>query len=357
MAPHYRELIYKLLEKELECDFFFGKAETSIRQLDLKTFKHAEEVPNIPIYNSKFYKMPGTISKIKDYDIIIDDMGIFCITSWKNLIYAKLRKQKVFMWSHGWYGREGFIKKWVKRLYSALSDGMLLYNNYAYKLMAENGFNTQKLHVIKNSLDYDKQNEIRKELSKTDIYQKRFNNLNPVLIFIGRLTSTKNIDMIIGAIHILKEKGLECNLAIIGDGTELRKLVSLSENLKVKEQVWFYGECYNEEDIARLIYDADLCISPGNVGLTAIHSMTYGCPCISHDNLTLQMPEFESIKTGKTGRFFEYGNVESLANSIKDWLDENFENREKIRENCFNEVENHWNPHKQLEIIKKAILK
>lgn len=72
---------------------------------------------------------------------------------------------------------------------------------------------------------------------------------------------------------------------------------------RVDKNVWFYGSCYDEQTNAELIYNADMCVAPGNVGLTAIHAMTFGCPVITHSDFKWQMPEFEAIHPGKTGDF------------------------------------------------------
>lgn len=81
--------------------------------------------------------------------------------------------------------------------------------------------------------------------------------------------------------------------------------------------MWFYGACYDEKQIAEFLYNADLCVSPGNVGLNAMHAMTFGCPVIRHSNMVAQMPEVEAIEDGLTGTYFEENNIESLAQSIK----------------------------------------
>ena len=78
--------------------------------------------------------------------------------------------------------------------------------------------------------------------------------------------------------------------------------------------------CFDEKINAELIYNADLCVAPGNIGLTAMHVLMFGCPAISHNNFKWQMPEFESIIPGHTGDFFEYDNVEDLARSISQWF-------------------------------------
>ena len=131
-------------------------------------------------------------------------------------------------------------------------------------------------------------------------------------------------------------------------------LQALSRELGLENQVWFYGACYDEKVNAELLYNADLCVSPGNVGLTAIHSLMFGCPDLTHDNFKMQMPEFESIVSGKTGDFFEYGNVDSLAQKIGQWFD-NSKDRELIRKNCFEEIDNSWNPEYQIDVFKRAL--
>ena len=44
----------------------------------------------------------------------------------------------------------------------------------------------------------------------------------------------------------------------------------------------------------------DITVSPDKVGLTAIHSMAYGRPVITHDNMDRQGPEVEAVIPGRT---------------------------------------------------------
>lgn len=127
---HYRKRIYKLLDDLASCKFVFGKNDSSVKSLDISLFRDIVEVPNVPIGFGRWYKMPGALRAVRNSDIVINDMGILCVTSWKYMIYAKFSHQKVYLWDHGWYGREGFIKKWMKRLYFGLADGAFIYGNY-----------------------------------------------------------------------------------------------------------------------------------------------------------------------------------------------------------------------------------
>ena len=116
-----------------------------------------------------------------------------------------------------------------------------------------------------------------------------------------------------------------------------------------------YGPCYDDLLLGELFYNANVCVSPGNIGLTAIHSLSFGCPIITHGNFPYQGPEFEAIRPGITGDFFQQGNIEDLARTIKKWINISSKEREKIRERCFDEIDRKWNIHHQIEVIKEVI--
>ena len=98
-APHYRKRIFELLEEQVGVSYLFGDDQSSIKQLNPSLFKDACVVP-LKFLQKKIYRMPGTLSLLKQYDIVIDDMGILCLSSCANLLISKLKRQKVFMCSH-----------------------------------------------------------------------------------------------------------------------------------------------------------------------------------------------------------------------------------------------------------------
>ncbi|MEZ4897633.1 MAG: hypothetical protein R2806_12390 [Saprospiraceae bacterium] len=65
--------------------------------------------------------------------------------------------------------------------------------------------------------------------------------------------------------------------------------------------------------LSTFFYNSAVCVSPGNIGLTGVHSMSFGCPVISHNNFVEQMPEFEIIREGETGYFFQQNNILDLG--------------------------------------------
>ena len=103
-----------------------------------------------------------------------------------------------------------------------------------------------------------------------------------------------------------------------------------------------------------MISNADLCISPGNVGLTAIHSMMFGTPVITHKDFPMQMPEFEAIIPGITGNFFERDNVQSLTLAITNWF-EKAPNRDVVRLECYKMIDEKYNPYVQINTMRSVL--
>lgn len=120
-------------------------------------------------------------------------------------------------------------------------------------------------------------------------------------------------------------------------------------------QIWFYGPSYDENTNAVLLYNAEVCVSPGNVGLTSIHSLSYGTPVVTNDNFDTQMPEFEAIQSGLTGSFFHENDVNSLANAIEDWIQCTPSKTEMTRRLAREKIANEWSVNYQIELLKKIL--
>ena len=359
-APHYRESIFRLLDSTFDCDYIFGMSKGDIVQMDTSFLKGKVTKVNNKRLPGNFYWQEGVQKHLrKSYDTVIISGDTRCLSTWLFCIRARLffRKKRVFFWTHGWYGKESRAETIMKKLFFGLPNGgMFLYGNYARKLMTGKGFDAEKLYVIHNSLAYEKQLEIRRSLKPDDVYEKHFVNDNPNLVFVGRLTVVKRLDMILLAMQKLRQDGRNYNLTLIGGGEQEDVLQAMAKELGLADNVWFYGPCYEEEQLGRLIYNADLCVSPGNVGLTAMHSMVFGTPVLTHNDFPRQMPEFEAVKEGETGGFFERDNVDSLSFALSGWFNVPGYDRERIREKCFAEIDQNWTPQYQVDVLKKHLI-
>ena len=357
MAAKYRAPIFKLMDKELDIDWFYGNKIDNIKEMDDSLLTNVTKLSRSDLIGPLYWQH-NVIKIINSYKyqsyIILGDL--FSLSTWTFLIKNKLlnKKKKVYLWSHGWYGRESRLKRWLKKRFFNLADKTFLYGNYAKEIAIQQGNNPKKLCVIHNSLDHETHIELRKKLLQSNLYHDYFKNSYPTLIFIGRLTKVKQLDLLIKAVSNLKTNGENYNIVFVGDGVERTNLEKLAKDTNLN--VWFYGSCYDDTQTAQLIFDADLCVSPGNVGLTAMHTMSFGTPVLTHSNFTNQMPEFEAIVEGETGTFFSEGSVKSLSENISKWFKDH-KDREYIREKCYHEIDSNWTPEFQLNIIKRALVK
>lgn len=358
-APHYRTAIFKQMDLELGCDFYFGnKLETEIKKLnyfELKGFK--KEVENKRILRSSFTWQKGVVKLVfkREYRYFILTGDSSYISNLFIAFFALILNKKVYLWMHGLTRDLSFKEKVLTYPLYYMADKFLLYSDYSKEFMLKKGFRTSKIICIYNSLDFDLHMKVRRKLAQTNIYRSYFKNDFPVLIYIGRIQKIKKIDFIIDAMSILKEKGIFCNLVIVGSDSENTNIEEKICSSQLENNVWLYGSCYDESKIGELIYNAALCVSPGNIGLTAMHSFTYGTPAVTHNNFSNQMPEFEVIKSGVTGDFFEENNINDLSVKIQNWISIGKDKREVVRLATNLVIDEKYNPYYQVEILKSLI--
>lgn len=353
----YRELIYKEIDKQYDCEWYFEDTDNRLKVFDTKQLNQVK-VLHAKSFSS-FYTVKGVVSllwKSKAQNFLMmghsRNLSTTMMMVVKNLFF---RQKKTYLWTHGWYGKESCFERLWKKFLMWQADGIFMYGNYARDIAVKNGINPSKIHVIHNSLNYYQQLELRNEITPSDVYSSHFGNDNPVIVMIGRINLRKKLGMLIQAVSDLKQKGEFYNIVLIGDGEDKAKLQQQVVDYGLSDQVWFYGPCYDDKTNAELLYNADMCVVPGDIGLTAIHALMFGCPAMSHDYYPSQGPEFEAIQEGKTGCFFKHEDVVSLADTLSKWFHENSGKRDKVRQACFDEIDATWNPNYQMKVFESVL--
>ena len=351
----YRLPVYNLLAKKINCDFYIGveKNDAGIKTYDyskLRNFKG--EIQHVKFGNF-FWQKHGLRLWWKPYEYYLVG-GAYSITSWLMIFFSFFCGKKVVSWSHGMYGREKGLRKWIKTVFFKLCHQCLVYNQRGKDLMVNCGINENKIYVVYNSLDTDHDLEIRSKLKATNIYKKLFANDYPCIVFVGRVTQEKRLDLSLQAMSILSNKGMPVNFLVVGKDVDGVNLTDKAKDYGLSDLVCLYGPCYDEEVLGEMFYNADVCVSPGNVGLTAISALTFGCPVITHNNFSYQGPEFEAIQPGITGDFFIQGDAYDLAVKIEAWTySKEKNNRALIMRNAFKEVDEKWNIYNEVSIFEK----
>lgn len=318
-----------------------------------------KRLPNIWFLgNFLWQKGVVTLSWSHKYDVIIHAGNAYYVSTWLACMVGRLVGVKALMKTHGMLRAETGTKGAIRCLFYRLAWGLLLYERRAKELLVKKEFNSERLYVTFNSLDYATQKKVRSGLSSEGSRSLRASIFSepdlPLLIFIGRLTHRKRLDLLLAAMAHLKASGCKVNFALIGNGPEMKNLVTETRRLGLDEKVKFLGEIFDESAIGPWLYAADICVSPGEVGLTAIHAFAYGTPVITHNDFDHQGPEAESIIENVTGVFFQRDSYESLATAIHGWVTTKTD-RESVRASCIGIIEELYNPGFQVKVFSQAV--
>lgn len=358
----YRIPIFTLLSQNDKYEFEYWASNgggdqyilTSTENLNVKQTP-LQEI-SIPSIRKTFEWQPSAIKHMlnekMDAYIVLGNPN--SLSTWLCVLIARFNSIPVLMWSHGYLKDEKGLKGFIRKTFYKLANSHLLYGNKAKEIMIKKGFEEEKLHVIYNSLDYKKQKNYREKLSYSDRKETRlqygFNEDSIVLIAIGRLMKKLKLEQVIDAIKVQTDKGQDIRLFIVGDGPEKVDLEKLVNILEIKEKIVFYGACHNEEELAKLYNASDYSVVMGKVGLSAMHSLAYGIPMITNNNLDEHFPEIEAIIEGETGFYFQKDDISDFELKLRP-----LPYRGYMYNKCINVIEKNYTPQRQGELIVNTI--
>ncbi|MFZ5881274.1 MAG: glycosyltransferase family 4 protein [Chloroflexota bacterium] len=141
-------------------------------------------------------------------------------------------------------------------------DGLLAYSQRGADEYAALGFPPNKIFVAHNSVS-----------RRPTVNVKRSTlNVNPSLLFVGRLQSRKRVDLLLRACAQLD---VSPRLVIVGDGPERAALEALAREVYPSAQ--FVGARHGEA-LTPYFTQADLFVLPGTGGLAVQEAMSHGLP-------------------------------------------------------------------------------
>lgn len=360
--PHYREALWReiLLNNSFHAVFFKSTNNPlSIKEGQLKSVLLSSMIKTVKGYwlFKKYLIWQSDILKVclcEQYDSIVFLGEMNILSNWIGALICRIRRKRVFFWSHGFYGNESSLKYFFRKLFYKIADEHIVYENRGRSLMLNSGFAPQNVHVIYNSLDYENQKLLFEKLNKRTYNSFTFfrNNTLPVFIYIGRLIETKKVNQLIHAFKNVNKSKQLCNLLIVGSGPNEEKLKSLAKNEIISKTIHFYGACYDENIISNLIFNSICTVSPGNIGLTVINSFSYGTPAITNNNFENQMPEAEVIKEGITGFFFKENDILSLERALIDMINSKI----NFKAECRRVIDSYYNPTYQVKILESIMV-
>lgn len=359
--PHYRQPVMQAMDRSTKIAYdFYGSGEALEGVLHAPTGSVARFVRAPFRRFGKLLWQPGAVHAARDrrYQAIVLLADPNFASTWVAASLARLRGVPVLFWGHGWLRPESAIKQAVRRTYFALSRRFLVYAERGKKLGVDAGFPAERITVIYNSLDVARADAVIAGIESGACDDARPQSLfaepgRPLLICTARLTAKCRFDLLLTAAATLSRRGFPVNVLLVGDGPERAALECQAEELGVT--VHFFGACHDEDVVGPLLYHADLTVSPGKIGLTAMHSLMYGTPAITHGDFDAQMPEVEAIEPGRTGALFRRDDADDLARTIARWLDVG-PLRDRVRADARATIRAKWTPEVQARLIEQAVL-
>ncbi|MBB5211840.1 glycosyltransferase [Microbulbifer hydrolyticus] len=198
-------------------------------------------------------------------------------------------------------------------------------SEFNIRFLREKGIPEEKLALVRCGVDRNKFPPRVKSDSGSEV---------KTLGFLGRLVEKKGVDVLLNALNILKKKGVNLKLEIMGDGPLEESLRMRTKELQLEDSVTFGGGLPHSE-VSHWYEKIDYFVFPGKIDrfgdmdgipVVLMEAMMRGVPVIATS--ISGIPEL--VKKNLTGRLAG-PNAQSLAVEIEEAIAESaFERQERI---------------------------
>jgi len=283
--------------------------------------------PDVIIAHS--YRLPHTLKALKISEIL----------------RKKGKKCKVFLVAHAPFERNStrsLLAKLVVWGYDNLIgprtlnrfDKILAITHWEIPYLIKYGARKEKIEYVPNGIP-------------EEFFSQKPGKEQDKILFLGRISPIKNIEVVISALRLLKNKRIIFEVVGPPEEDYLRELKSLVGRLGLRKRVVFSGPVYDIKTKIKKIDSANIFVLPSRsegMPQSLIEAMARRRIVIASDNLAAR----DLIKNNKTGYLFKNGDVGDLVKKINFAL-KNEEKNKKVRKGAKEYVKQfRWN-----RVIKK----
>jgi glycogen synthase len=172
----------------------------------------------------------------------------------------------------------------IEHLSATIADRIVTVSYAMRDELVKYGYPEQKIRVIYNGVDEKKYDATRFSSRQVEAFREKIGiGPSPMILFIGRLTWVKGVDMLVLAmIHIIKEIP-DARLVVLGVGNMEQMLSQMVHDLHLGENVILHFRMVPEEE--RLLYYAasDVVVFPSKYepfGIVCTEAMSMGKPVV-----------------------------------------------------------------------------
>jgi glycosyltransferase involved in cell wall biosynthesis len=170
--------------------------------------------------------------------------------------------------------------------------------------LVHRGMDPSRISVVPNGIDLERYTPGRAD----ERYPR------PTLVFLGRLSRYKRVDMVIAAVSRLAELGHDVHFLVAGAGSERERLERAADRLGVAERVDFLGFVSEEHklEILRRSWIHVLTSEKEGWGISNLEAAACGTPTVASDAPGLR----ESVVHGETGLLVPHGDLHALTSAL-----------------------------------------
>ena len=303
--PHYRVPFYNALQKckpdDWSFEVVFDPTELTTNRFFKEQLSADFDFPTLEVKTITLNLTGKNISyqtfwcKAAKYDLIIIEQAL------NNLSYPlchlhQLRGTKLAYWGHGRHqgakADTSIAKHLSEKLKTSLTnraDAFFAYTPRGKSLVEKQGFAQDKIFAVNNTVDIKAQRQayVKFNSHRTEIRQLLGIEGKKVLLFVGRFSPTKRLDLLLKAFFIMRQQDQSLHLLLVGSGGE--------EYWRSQPPgVSYFGSITELEKLAPIYVAADVFSFPGSVGLGPIQALCYDLPIITIDS-EIHPPEFEYL--------------------------------------------------------------
>jgi glycosyltransferase involved in cell wall biosynthesis len=316
IVPPYRLRFFEAMARSGNIDLALAYGQPSA-QSALHSVDPPVDAAYYPLNNRFFGSNEGAvwstgllrlISK-RRFDVAIAEFNPRILSNVVACLLARVTGIPFIWWGHGlspgsrdddWITR---LRIWLIRL----SNAVILYEDGMAQRLAALGVASSKIFVARNTIDIEAIELVRAPSFPAGRFR---------ILYTGRLVAGKKLLLLVDSFaRIRSEIDSKIRLTILGDGPEDSRIKERISELGIGDRVDVIPGTYDEGELSRYFNSALISVTPGYVGLSVIHSLSYGVPVITATGES-HSPEFAALSNGFNAELIPSDSAEDLAKTM-----------------------------------------
>jgi glycosyltransferase involved in cell wall biosynthesis len=246
----------------------------------------------------------------------------------------KAQGYRLALWGHGTDFQRSFttpVARFIKRRMFQDVDYWFAYTPGVAKIVEKQGYPRERICTVFNSVNtageanrHRAVSEESKEALREEFGMKTGAKL---VSYCGALYREKRLGFLIEACKIVRNKGVDLHLAVIGDGADRTRLEG---QYQVDKWIHFVGPAHAKRKAA-LLASSECMTIPGVIGLAIVDSFAHECPLVT-TSTSGHGPEIEYLENGINGLMVDE-KIDVYAQSLIRLLTDQ-ELQDNLREGC-----------------------